>query len=84
MINNRISPVEDNEIEDFLKNKELSLSATTDTELAYKDADFIIVAVPTDYDYDKDFFNTAAVESVIGEAIKINPDAVIVIKSTIT
>ena len=83
MINSRVSPVEDNEIEDFLKNKELSLSATTDAESAYKDADFIIVAVPTDYDYDKDFFNTTAVETVIGEAIKANPNAVIVIKSTI-
>ena len=83
MVNSGISPVEDNEIEDYLKNKKLSLCATTDSESAYKDADFIVVAVPTDYDYDKDFFNTTAVETVIGEAIKANPNAVIVIKSTI-
>ena len=83
MVNSGVSPIEDKEIEDYLKNKPLRLTATTDSASAYKDADFIVVAVPTDYDYDKNFFNTSAVESVIDEALKINPDAVIVIKSTI-
>ncbi len=83
MINNRISPIQDNEIEDYLKNKELSLKATLDAESAYRDADFVVIATPTNYDSKKNFFDTSAVEAVIDLVIKYNPDAVMVIKSTI-
>ena len=83
MINNRKSPIQDKEIEDFLSTKELNLEATLDAESAYKDADFVVVAAPTNYDSKKNFFDTSAVESVIELAMKYNPDAYIVIKSTI-
>lgn len=83
MINNRKSPIQDKEIEDFLSTKELNLEATLDAKSAYKDADFVVVAAPTNYDSKKNFFDTSAVESVIELAMKYNPDAYIVIKSTI-
>lgn len=83
MINNKKSPIQDKEIEDFLSKKELSLEATLDAEYAYKDADFIVVAAPTNYDSKKNFFDTSAVENVIELAMKYNPNAYIVIKSTI-
>ncbi len=83
MINNRQSPIQDEYIEKYLAEKELDLTATLDAEAAYKDADFVIIAAPTNYDSQKSFFDTSAVESVIELVIKNNPDAVMVIKSTI-
>ena len=83
MINNRKSPIQDEYIEKYLAEKELDLTATLDAEAAYKDADFIVIAAPTNYDSQKNFFDTSAVESVIKLAIQHNPDATMVIKSTI-
>lgn len=83
MINNKKSPIQDKEIEDFLNTKKLNLEATLDTEYAYKDADFIVVAAPTNYDSKRNYFDTSAVENVIELAMKYNPNAYIVIKSTI-
>ena len=83
MINNKKSPIQDKEIEDFLSTKKLNLEATLDAEYAYKDADYVVVAAPTNYDSKKNFFDTSAVENVIELAMKYNPDAYIVIKSTI-
>lgn len=83
MINNKKSPIQDNEIEDFLNTKKLNLEATLDAEYAYKDADFIVVAAPTNYDSKRNYFDTNAVENVIELAMKYNPNAYIVIKSTI-
>ena len=82
-INNKFSPIADNEIEDYLANHELNLLATTDVELAYKDAEFVIIATPTNYDPEKNYFDTSSVESVIETALKINPNAVMIIKSTV-
>ena len=82
-INNKISPIQDEYIEQYLAEKDLNLTATLDAEVAYKDADFVVIAAPTNYDSKKNFFDTSAVESVIELAIKYNPDAVMVIKSTI-
>lgn len=83
LINNRKSPIQDEYIEKYLAEKELNLVATTDGESAYKDAEFVIVAAPTNYDSKKNFFDTSAVESVIELVMKVNPEAVMVIKSTI-
>ncbi|MBR2867792.1 MAG: nucleotide sugar dehydrogenase [Clostridia bacterium] len=82
-INNRISPIQDDYIEDYLANKKLDLKATLDTDEAYKDAEFVIIAAPTNYDTNKNFFDTSAVENVIDAVMKVNSDAVMVIKSTI-
>ena len=82
-INNRISPIQDEYIEKYLAEKELDLTATLDGEAAYKDADFVVIAAPTNYDPVKNFFDTRHVEEVIELVLKVNPDAVMVIKSTI-
>ncbi|MBO7612176.1 MAG: nucleotide sugar dehydrogenase [Elusimicrobia bacterium] len=82
-INNKISPVKDKEIQTFLLEKKLNLTATADDTLAYKNADFVVVSTPTNYDETKNYFDTTTVESVIKKAVEINPNAIIVIKSTI-
>ncbi len=83
LINNRKSPIQDEYIEKYLAEKELDLTATLDAEAAYSDAEFVIIAAPTNYDSRKNFFDTSAVEAVIELVIKYNPDAIMVIKSTI-
>ena len=82
-INNRISPIQDDYIEKYLAEKELDLTATLDGEAAYKDADFVVIAAPTNYDPQKNFFDTHHIEDVIDLVLSVNPDAVMVIKSTI-
>ena len=83
MINRRKSPIQDEYIEKFFAEKELDLTATLDAEAAYRDAEFVIIAAPTNYDPKKNFFDTSAVEAVIDKVLAVNPDAVMVIKSTI-
>lgn len=83
LINNKKSPIVDKEISEYLQTKDLNLTATTDAELAYKDADFVIISTPTDYDVQKNYFNTGSVEAVIKLVLQYNKDAVMVIKSTI-
>lgn len=83
MINNKKSPLVDAEIEDYLKNKKLNLTATTDAELAYKGAEFIIISTPTNYDPKKNYFDTSSVENVIETVMKVAPEAIMVIKSTV-
>ena len=83
LINNKKSPIQDDYIEKYLAEKELDLTATLDGEAAYKDAEFVIIAAPTNYDSKKNFFDTSAVEAVIELVMKVNPDAIMVIKSTI-
>ena len=83
MINARKSPIQDDYIEKYFAEKELDLTATLDGESAYRDADFVIIATPTNYDSTKNFFDTSAVEAVINLVMKVNPGAIMVIKSTI-
>jgi len=83
LINNRKSPIQDEYIEKYLAEKELNLTATLDGESAYSNADFVVIAAPTNYDSKKNYFDTSAVESVIEQVIAVNPDAMMVIKSTI-
>ena len=83
MINRKKSPIQDEYIEKYLAEKELDLTATLDAQAAYRDADFVIIAAPTNYDSAKNYFDTSAVEAVIGQVIACNPDAIMVIKSTI-
>ena len=83
MINNKKSPIVDKEIEEYLSCKELNLLATTDYEMAFKDAHFIIISTPTNYDPDKNYFDTSSVEAVIENVQKVNPDATMIIKSTV-
>ena len=83
MINNHISPIQDKEIEDFLKNRNLNLKATLDKEVAFKNADFVIISTPTNYDEKKNYFDTSSVEETIESVMKIYPESIMVIKSTI-
>lgn len=83
MINNGKSPIVDREIEDFLANKELNLVATTDAYHAYEDAEYVIISTPTNYDPDKNYFNTRTVEAVIANVLAINPEATMIVKSTV-
>lgn len=83
MINNRKSPIQDAYIEKYLAEKELDLTATLDGEVAYKDAEFVVIAAPTNYDSKKNYFDTSAVEAVVKLVMQVNPDAIMVIKSTI-
>jgi UDPglucose 6-dehydrogenase len=83
LVNSKKSPIQDDYIEDYLANKPLSLKATLDQEAGYRDAEFVVIAAPTNYDSQKNFFDTSAVEAVIDAVLKVNPDAVMVIKSTI-
>ena len=83
LINAGKSPIQDKEIEEYLATKNLDLTATLDAETAYKEADFVVIAAPTNYDSEKNFFDTSAVEAVIDLVMKYNPDAMMVIKSTI-
>ena len=83
LINNRRSPIIDREIEEYLATKDLNLKATTDGDAAYKDAEYIIIATPTNYDPDKNYFDTSSIEAVIGLVLKVNRDAVMIIKSTV-
>ena len=83
LINHKKSPIQDEYIEKYLAEKDLNLTATLDAEAAYKGADFVVIAAPTNYDSKKNFFDTSAVEAVIKLVIQYNPDAIMVIKSTI-
>ena len=83
MVNQRKSPIIDKEIQEYLSEKELDLTATTDAETAYLNAEYVIIATPTNYDPDKNFFDTSSIEAVLDIVTKVNPAAVIVIKSTV-
>ena len=83
MINRRQSPIQDEYIEKYFAEKELDLVATLDAEAAYKEADFVIIATPTNYDPQKNFFDTSAVEAVIKKVIEVNPAAIMIVKSTV-
>src|SRR5690625_2142616 len=83
MINDKISPIADDEIQDFLQEKELNLTATIDTKQALQEADFVVISTPTNYDPEQNYFETSTVENVIENVLFVNPDAVMIIKSTI-
>ena len=83
MINKKISPIHDDYIEDYLANKDLDLVASLDTDMAYRDADYVVIAAPTNYDAQKNYFDTSAIEAVIEKVLQVNKEAIIVIKSTI-
>lgn len=83
MLNNKISPIKDEEIETYLKEKELDLKATLDKEVAFKNAEYIVISTPTNYDPDKNYFDTSSVEDIIQSVMKINPSATMVVKSTV-
>lgn len=83
MINNRISPIRDKEIEEYLKTKELDLKATLDKDVAFKNAKFIVISTPTNYDVNRNYFDTSSVEDIIQSVKEINPDAIMVVKSTV-
>lgn len=83
LINKHISPIQDDYIEDYLKNRKLNLTATLDSDKAYRDAEYVVIAAPTNYDSKKNYFDTSAVENVIENVLRVNPKATMVIKSTI-
>ena len=83
LINNRKSPIKDKEIQEYLTSKKLNLTATLDIKKAYKDADFVIISTPTNYDSEKNFFDTSTVEAVIKQVMAVNSNAIMVIKSTV-
>ena len=83
MINKKKSPIHDDYIEDYLANKDLDLVASLDTDMAYRDADYVVIAAPTNYDAQKNYFDTSAIEAVIEKVLQVNKEAIIVIKSTI-
>ncbi len=83
LVNSKRSPIQDDYIEEYLATKPLNLRATTDWEMGYRDADFVVIAAPTNYDSQKNFFDTSAMEDVIEKVTRVNPNAIMVIKSTI-
>ena len=83
MINRRKSPIVDDDIEQYMRTKKLSLTATTDSQMAFRDADYVVISTPTNYDPDKNYFNTSSVEEVVSKVISINPKAVMILKSTV-
>jgi len=83
MINNKLSPIVDDEISEYLKTKQLDLEATLDGDAAYSDAEYVVIAAPTNYDPEKNYFDTSAVESVIKQVMRVNPNAVMIVKSTV-